>query len=91
MQVLSNSVAKALQLEGRPDTTETARFCEIFNKFFDCLNVRCQEECVKRRKPDMRPFREETDPRLHVRLSVSCIIMYITKSCSGSSMTFWAI
>ena len=77
MQVLSNSVAKALQLEGRSDTVETARFCEIFNEFFDCLNVRCQEECVRRRKPDMRPFREETDPRLHICMAYSYLIFTI--------------
>lgn len=66
MQVLSNSVAKALELEGRPDTKETARFCHIFNKFFDILNVRSLDECVRQRKPDMRPFRQKSDPRLQV-------------------------
>ena len=66
LQVLSNSVCKALELEGRDDTKETAKFCRVFNKFFDCLNVRCQEECVKRRKPDVRPFRNVTNPRILV-------------------------
>ena len=47
LQVLSNSVCKALELEGRDDTKKTAKFCHVFNKFFDCLNVHCQEECVK--------------------------------------------
>ena len=62
-------MGKALEMEGRPDTKETAKFCQIFNKFFDCLNVRCQEESMRRRKPDMRPFRDVNDPRLHVSLS----------------------
>ena len=29
LQVLSNSVSKALELEGRDDTKETARFCSV--------------------------------------------------------------
>ena len=53
LQVLSNSVSKALEIEGRQDTRETAEFCHIFNKFFDCLNVRCQAECVRRRKANI--------------------------------------
>ena len=46
MQVLSNTVSQALKYDetNLDEVEETARFCEIFNKFFDCLNVRCTEE-----------------------------------------------
>ena len=37
-----------------------------FNKLFDHLNVRSLQECVLKRKPDMRPFRSPDDPRLDV-------------------------
>ena len=32
-------MAKALVLTGSPDVTETARFVEMMDKAFDCLNV----------------------------------------------------
>ena len=37
-QVLSNSVAKGLVISVGPKAQETARFAEMFDKFFDCLN-----------------------------------------------------
>ena len=39
IQVLSNSVSKALVLTYNPDVSETARFMEMMDKLFDCLNV----------------------------------------------------
>lgn len=65
--MLSNTVSEALTYEGKEETKETARFCKIFNKFFDCLNVRSLDECVLKRKPDMRPCRNKTDSRLEVK------------------------
>lgn len=38
-QVLSESVGKALLLTGLDEVTETARFVQMMDKFFDCLNV----------------------------------------------------
>ena len=38
----------------------------MFDKFFDCLNVRCISESVHRRKPDLRPYRSPDDARLKV-------------------------
>ena len=39
-QVLSTSVSVALKEFGQPETAGTAKYCEMFDKFFDCLNVR---------------------------------------------------
>ena len=66
MQVLSNTVAEAFKYSGDPETQETARFCSIFDKFFDCLNVRSIDECVHKRKPDRRPYKYEDDSCLKV-------------------------
>ena len=44
LQVLSNTVAAALEYNRNPETQETARFCRMFNKFFDCLNVSSLED-----------------------------------------------
>ena len=66
MQVLSSSVASALEYYGEHDTSETQLFVKHFDRFFDCLNVRCTLEGMQRRKPDLRPYRDPSDPRLSV-------------------------
>ena len=37
--MLSQSVAKALQFSQGPEVEETAKFVDMFDKFFDCLYV----------------------------------------------------
>ena len=54
-QVLSTSVANALGYYALEETVETEIFVRFFDKFFDCLNVRCLSASVRRRKPDLRP------------------------------------
>ena len=68
MQVLSNTVSQALKYDetNLDEVEETARFCEIFNKFFDCLNVRCTEEYIQKRNPNIRPYTDKNDKRLQV-------------------------
>ena len=39
LQVLSSSVANALRVMLKDKATQTANFCDILDKFFDCLNV----------------------------------------------------
>ena len=52
MQVLSNSIAVALELQNDPETKETRRFVATFNRFFDMLNVRSLKEGVFKRQPE---------------------------------------
>ena len=59
-------VAHALEYYGDDDTMETINFIKVFDRFFDCFNVRCISECVKKRKPDLRPYRDPCDSRLAV-------------------------
>ena len=66
MQVLSNSVAEALELENLPETQETRRFVRTFNRFFDMLNVRSLKEGVFKRQPDKSPHKSVDDDRLKV-------------------------
>ncbi len=68
LQVLSASVANALEYHGDSDSTETAAFVRLFDRFFDCFNVRSIGECIKKRKPDLGPYRDPSDSRLSVRL-----------------------
>ena len=64
--MLSKTVSEALDYDDNPATKETPRFCRIFNKFFDCLNVRSLDEHVLKKKPDMRPYKSKDDSRLKV-------------------------
>ena len=66
MQVLSCSVANAMEYLGCPDMQETVRFVRIFDRFFDMLNTRSLEEGIHKRKPDLAPYRTAEDGRLKV-------------------------
>lgn len=61
-QVLSKSVADALEYYNDPDTTETRRFVQYFDRFFDMMNTQHLDEGIQKRKPDLAPFRRD-DPR----------------------------
>ena len=55
-QVLSTSVSVALQTFAPPETLETAKFCEMMDKYFDCLNVRNTTEPISKQKPFLNPY-----------------------------------
>ena len=38
----------------------------IFDRFFDCLNVRSLDEWRQKRKPDLKPYYSPNDERLKV-------------------------
>lgn len=63
MQVLSESVAHALESEGH---FETAKFVEMFDKFFDCLNVSSLSRGHLKQKKYCYPYKSENDERLSV-------------------------
>ena len=55
---LSGSVSAAFKLMESDERTETARFCSMFDRFFDCLNTRFAGEGKQKRKPDLYPYTE---------------------------------
>lgn len=69
MKVLSKSVADALSLEGSDMLRETEHFVRTFDRFFDCMNVRSLKEGVYKRKPDLSPYQEASDPRFTVSIA----------------------
>ena len=69
LQVLSSSVANALRVTLKDKATQTAYFCEIFDKFFDCLNVTNFDAGKRSRNAFKSPYRSEKDFRLKVRLT----------------------
>ena len=64
--MLSNSVACCFDLMDNEEHRETAKFCRMFDKFFDCLNTRRAGESKEKRKPDLDPYRSPNDKRLTV-------------------------
>ena len=73
MQVLSSSVSAGFEFIGKEEFEETAKFCKIFDKFFDCLNTRRSGEGREKRKPDLEPYRSDKDVRFDVCDYRGCI------------------
>lgn len=59
-------MSKALRLTNASRASETAKFVEYMDKFFDALNVSNFTEARKKRKPFQNPYRSDTDFRLTV-------------------------
>ena len=66
VQVLSESVSRALILTGGPFVKETANFASMMDRFFDCLNVSNFTNGMKKKKPFQHPYRHKEDKRLKV-------------------------
>ncbi len=63
-QVLSNTVATALRWHHpNGEAEETAKFCEMVNKFFDCLNTRSTTEHTRKRNESLAPYSSLDDWR----------------------------
>ena len=55
-KVLSSSVSIALKSFGPQEAAGTALYCEMFDKFFDCLNLRNCTEHITKQKPFFKPY-----------------------------------
>lgn len=62
-QVLSESVAQAVEEFGEPEAVRTANFLRKMNTFFDIFNIRSAKEAKYTRK-DVGPIRSPNDLRL---------------------------
>jgi len=62
-QILSASVATALSEFGPPEAKGTAEYCLMFDKFFDCMNVRNSVEVISKKKPFLAPYTSVDDER----------------------------
>ncbi|CAC5403380.1 THAP9 [Mytilus coruscus] len=63
-QILSGTVANALEHFYDESVSETVCFIRHFNRFFDCLNVRSLFEGRNKRNPDLDPYTDVNDNRL---------------------------
>ena len=48
-QVLSSSVSTALKAFGPAEASRTAKYCQMLNNFFDCVNVKNIIDCIRKR------------------------------------------
>ena len=62
-QVLSNSMANALQVQNLFYTEATRKFIRYVDRIFDCLNV---SKVGIKVKDDLKPFRDVNDERFEV-------------------------
>ena len=68
--LILGSVYSALTLYDDEETSETRKFVTMFDRFFDCLNVRCTSEGKQKRKPDLRPYYSPSDSRFAVSVYI---------------------
>ena len=82
-------MATAFEYDGNPETTETERFVRNFDKFFDLMNVRSLEEGIKKRKPNLLPYRETTDDRLVVsEHEATCSYPFVISSLQDNFLSY---
>ena len=62
-QVMSGTVANALEHTAGDHVAATVRFLRMVNKWFDIMNSRNLRETHQRNNPDMAAFTEADDPR----------------------------
>ena len=55
-----------------PKAKETARFAEMFDKFFDCMNCSSLSAGKRSRNPFKSPYRSGTDWKLKVATCLFC-------------------
>ena len=72
---MSTSVACAFDYFGDPETKETEVFVRMFDRFFDCLNVRSPTEWYQKKKESLKPYTSPDDDRLQVYAKFTCLIV----------------
>ena len=60
-QVLSSTVSVTLGEYGPQEAKGTAKFCELMDTFFDCMNVRNCQEHIHKLKPFLKPYSSVND------------------------------
>ena len=69
-QILSRSVAIALEETGNDEVMGTAEFCRMMNDYFDCTNVRSRTEHTRKRNDLIKPYTSVEDTRFQWLLDV---------------------
>lgn len=79
MQVMSESVASALQVVDNDNTQETRLFIRMIDKFFDLLNVKGPQMAKLKRKDSIAPYSSPSDERFKVQcIKIYMLLLYIS-------------
>lgn len=70
-------MANALKLTGGDEVTETIKFVDKFDRFFDCVNVSSLSAGKLSRNPFKSPFRSPHDFRLKVKRILCAYHYYV--------------
>ena len=70
-------MAEAFAYENKPYTRETERFVRTFDKFFDLMNVRSLKEGVYKRKPNLKPYRNDAGSTERLQVATHSIFIPI--------------
>ena len=62
-QLLSKTMSMALSTFETPQSTATAKYSELIDSFFDCLNVRSLTEERRNIKPLLEPYGNQNNAR----------------------------
>ena len=68
MQVMSESVASALEYIDADATQQTRLFIHMVDKFFDCLNAKGPQMAKLKQKDNTAPYTTPSDERFKVRM-----------------------
>ena len=75
--MLSECVSKALPLVVGEQATETSQFVDIFDKFFDIMNVKDFTSGASYQKQFLQPYRRSDDERLKVMHNTICVEIFV--------------
>ena len=56
-------MAECFAYYGDPETSETEIFVQLFDQFFDCLNIRSLSEWRLKGKPNLKPYNYNSNYR----------------------------
>ena len=62
-QILSSTMASVLSHHGGNELSGTSKYCDMIDKFFDCMNVRSVSEHIRKRKNKVAPYTAMDDER----------------------------
>ncbi|KAJ8018354.1 hypothetical protein HOLleu_43697 [Holothuria leucospilota] len=65
-QVMSNTVANGLEMMKKKHLSSTILLLRNVNKFFDCLNVARQDQGLRSRNENLKPYTSLDEPRFEV-------------------------
>ena len=84
-------MAAVLRSFGTLEAEGTAKYCEMVDGLFDCLNVRSTTEHQKKRKPFLAPYHDSQDGRYMLSSAyfpLLFVVINLTCDCGIHKLSF---